>query len=93
MRILEDLWYGNLCPSDQSGYREEECRELLELLNRNCDNLEKTLNEDEKETLQKAKDCWDELMQHTECSAFITGFRLAIQIMTVAAGEPPNPRV
>lgn len=84
MSILEDLWYGNVCPIEQENPRAEECKKLEELLKRNCDKLESTLNEDEKETLQKAKDCWDELLQHAECGAFITGVRLAVQIITEA---------
>ncbi len=35
MRILEDLWHGNLCPIEQAGYRSEDCKTLLELFKRN----------------------------------------------------------
>ncbi len=67
-------------------------RILLELFNRNCEKLASTLNEDEKETLEKMRECWLEMQQYAECGAFITGFRLAVQIMTASAGEPPEPR-
>lgn len=92
MKILEDLWYGNICPIEQAGYRSEDCKTLLELFNRNGTKLESTLNDDEKETLEKMRDCWMEMQQYAECGAFITGFRLAVQLMTASAGEPPDPR-
>ena len=84
MSILEDLWYGNICPIEQENPMAGECKELEDLLKRNCDKLESTLNEYERETLQKAKDCWDELFQYTECGAFMTGFRLAVQLMVAS---------
>ncbi len=92
MKILEDLWYGNICPIEQPGYRNEDSKILLELFNRNSEKLASTLNEDEKETLEKMRECWLEMQQYAECGAFITGFRLAVQIMTASAGEPPEPR-
>ncbi len=76
MTTLEDLWYGNISPNEQGSYWRSECKDLLELYNRNSDKLCATLNADEKETLEKTRDCWLEMQQYAECGAFITGFRL-----------------
>lgn len=92
MKILEDLWYGNICPIEQPGYRHEDSKTLLELFNKNSEKLASTLNENEKETLDKMRECWMEMQQYAECGAFITGFRLAVQIMTASAGEPLEPQ-
>ncbi len=53
MTTLENLWYGNISPNEQGSYWTEECRDLLELYNRNSDKLAATLNADEKDTLQQ----------------------------------------
>lgn len=90
MKILEDLWYGNISPNEQGGYWTEECKKLLEMFNRNNEKLEATLNADEKETLEKMQDCWLEIQQYAECGAFITGFRLAVKLMAASLCEPPD---
>ncbi len=91
MTTLEDLWYGNISQNEQGSYWSEECKDLLELYNRNSDNLSATLNADEKKTLEKMHDCWLEMQQYAECGAFITGFRLAVRLMAESlTGTPPS---
>ncbi len=90
MNILADLWYGNISPNEQGFYWTEECKDLLELYTRNKEKLLVTLNADEKETLEKIADCWEELEQYAECGAFITGFRLAVQLMAASMCNPPT---
>ncbi len=89
MKILEDLWYGNICPNEQGSFWTEECKDLLALFNRNSEKLVATLNEEEKATFEKMHDCWLEMQQYSECGAFIIGFRLGVQIMAASMSTPP----
>ncbi len=84
MSILEDLWYGQISPIDNGDYRKKEYRELVELLERNQKKLIPTLNQEQQENLQKIEDLWEDLERMTQCSAFVTGFRLAIQLMVAS---------
>ena len=92
MTTLEDLWYSNISPNEQSSYWTEECKDLLELFTRNSEKLSATLSADEKETLEKIYDCWLEMQQYAECGAFITGFRLAVRLMAESLTGPPTSR-
>lgn len=80
MRILEELWYGNINDS-RSMKNNAKLTELLDLLSRNADNLMVGLSEKEKETFEKYKDCSAEISEITECENFIKGFRLGVLMM------------
>ncbi len=84
MSILEDLWYGNICPMENSYDETKDYKELLDIYNRNREKLVPTMNDEQKETLEKMHDVWLEMMQHAESGAFITGFKLAVQIMVAS---------
>ncbi len=90
MRILEDLWYGNLSPSEQMALFENERGELLELCERNRNALMATLNDGQKELLEKLYDLWVELQQNGQRDAFTVGFRLGVQLMTASVWNPPE---
>ncbi len=78
MNILEELWHGCLCPISQDDYRTDEYQDLVVLFDRNEEKLLQTLNSNQKEDLQKLLDVIEEMRNIAECSAFITGFRLAV---------------
>ncbi len=84
MHILEELWNGNLCPISQDDYRTDDYRNLLLLYQRNEEKLLTTLNDTQKEYIQKQQDLIDEMRNITECNAFISGFRLAVQLMAAS---------
>ncbi len=65
----------------------EEYRDLIRLYEQNQGRLLPTLNDTQKEDLQKMQDLTDEMQRIAECSAFITGFRLAVQFMAVSTAE------
>ncbi len=46
--------------------------------------LVETLNDSQKDRLQRMKDVVDEMQGITECGAFITGFKLAVQLMAAS---------
>ncbi len=84
MEILKDLWYGQICPMEDSDCRDPSYRELAELCDRNEAKLLHTLSQTQQEDFQKVKDVWEEMGSAAECTAFITGFRLAVQIMAAS---------
>ncbi len=90
MKILEEFWYGNIQPHEQDGYRLEEHRDLVKLYKYNEQLLAETLNDSQKDRLQRMKDVVEETQGLTECGAFITGFKLAVQLMAASLVGPQN---
>ena len=78
-RTLIDLWYGNIDPQEQA-QANPQVPDLLKLLERNHDALSKTLNDDQKELLEKYQSCADEISGFCERDSFIYGFRLGMRL-------------
>ena len=78
-RTLVDLWYGNIDPQEQA-QANPQVPDLLKLLERNHDALSKTLNDDQKELLEKYQSCADEISGFCERDSFIYGFRLGMRL-------------
>ena len=78
-RMLIDLWYGNIDPQEQA-QANPQVPDLLKLLERNHDALSKTLNDDQKEILEKYQSCADEISGFCERDSFIYGFRLGMRL-------------
>ena len=81
MNILEELYLGNITPQKRNREDEKEYNTLLGYADRHESDLRATLSEQQKEVLQKLIDCYDEICSISEVNAFISGFRLAAQIM------------
>ena len=89
-KTLVDLWYGNIDPQEQAPTNPQ-VPDLLKLLERNHDALNKTLNDDQKELLEKYQSCADEISGFCERDSFIYGFRLGMRLAIEAlAGEDDN---
>ena len=84
MKIIDELWYGNISPFEQCTRGDRRLKELLPLMARNRDELGETLTEKQKETLEKFEDCMNEMHSVTERDAFSYGFRLGVQLMAEA---------
>ena len=65
MKILAELWYGNISPFEQCTRGDKRLKELLPLVARNRDELGAFLTEKQKETLEKFEDCMNEM--HSIC--------------------------
>lgn len=81
MRILEELWYGNINDGSKFLRYNKQLTERLNLLSKNANNLMENLSDKEKEIFEKYKDCNDEISQITERENFIMGFRLGALMM------------
>lgn len=84
MHILKELWNGQINPMSDLDYRSKDYRDLILLYERSKDRLHTTLTHQQQEDLQKLLDVQEEMEQLTECAAFISGFRLAVQLMTAS---------
>ena len=94
--IIEELYYGNITPSDRDIVRGGEYSHILQLLTRNEDELMKTLTQAQQETFEKFKDCASELGDANELTAFTIGFklgmRLALEAM-ISTSEITDPKL
>lgn len=81
MRAIDELWYGNIFPFEQCTQGDKKLKEILTLMARNKEELDSTLTDKQKETLEKFEDCMNEMHNATERNAFSYGFRLGIHLM------------
>ena len=79
--ILEEFWYGNINPQEQSKEHNSEVRHLLTLMGKNRDTLSETLTEEQRETLAKYDDCVNEMYGIIEREIFAYAFRLGGRLM------------
>ena len=63
--ILEELFYGNVCPNTDCRSKDKETKELTDK---------------QKETLEKFDDCYNELTDINEREIFVYAFRLGARI-------------
>ena len=61
MRMIEDLFYGNICPCEKSLTRGSEYSHLLELTVKNEENLSELLSPQQKEVFEKLKECMTDM--------------------------------
>ena len=81
MKILEELWYGNVTPGERSVEKVDRLWNLGKLILQNEEELAPLLSEKAKEVLEKLRDNQSELNDLNECEVFVCGFRLGARIM------------
>ena len=79
--ILEELFYGNICPNTDCRNQDKETKQLMGYIAYHHDNLLATLNEKQKEILEKFDDCYNELTDINEREIFAYAFKLGAKIM------------
>ena len=86
MRVIKELWLGNVCPQTDSRNNSPEMKELMEYMARHHDDLLKTMTDEQKEIFEKFDDCWSEYASYAEeaiCTyAFKLGMQIAIETLT-----------
>jgi len=84
--VLEELFYGNICPNTDCRSHDKETKQLMGYIADHHDNLLSTLNDQQKEILEKFDDCYNELTDINEREifsyAFKLGMRIAIEVLT-----------
>lgn len=81
MSMLQELWYGNINPSDDKEVSDDE-KELVELMARHQEYLMSKLKEKELDAFKKYVECCEEYTSMVECQAFEIGFKLAVRLIT-----------
>ena len=82
--IIEELYYGNISPTDRDIIRGGAYSHILNLVTRNEDELVQTLTQAQKETFEKFKDGTSELSSMTEVTAFTIDFKLGLRLTAEA---------
>lgn len=93
MTILEDLWYGNVRPTERSIVRGGRLDNLMKLICQNEDDLMGSLTDKQKETFEKFKDCQSEITDYLETEAFTQGFTIAVKLMVEVMKTMEIPEV
>lgn len=78
--IIEELYYGNINPSDRDIIKGGAYSHILNLLTRNEDELVHTLTQAQQETFEKFQDCVSELGDKNEMMSFDLGFKLGMRL-------------
>ena len=78
--ILEELFYGNVCPNTDCRSKDKETKELIGYLADHHDALLKESTDKQKEILEKFDDCYSELTDINEREIFVYAFRLGARI-------------
>ena len=73
--ILEEFWYGNINPQEQSKESSRAIKDLLKLMGRNRDRLHDSMTAEQRETLEKYDDCVNEMYGLIELEIFSYAFR------------------
>ena len=81
MNILEELWYGNINPQEESKEHNRAIKELLNLMGRNRNQLQATLTPEQQVILEKYDDCVNEMYSLIETAIFAYAFRLGGRLM------------
>lgn len=80
MSILEELWFGNINPSEDRHISDEE-KELVELMARHQEYLISKLKDKELDAFKKYVECCEEYTSLVEYQAFEIGFKLAVKLL------------
>ena len=87
MNIIRELWYGNVSPFEQCTRGDMQLKELLKLVARTKEELDVSLTEKQKETLEKFEENMNEMHGIAELDAFTYGFKLGIRIMVESLSQ------
>ena len=82
--IIEELYYGNIAPSEHSYRRTGEYAHILKIVARHEVKLTEPLPDAQKETSKKCTDGTSELSGMTEVTAFTLGFKLGLRLTAEA---------
>ena len=78
--IIEELFYGNVCPNTDCRSKDKETKELMGYIADHHSALNETLTDKQKEIFEKFNDCYNELTDINEREIFVYAFRLGMRI-------------
>ncbi len=87
MRILEELWYGNIDPTEYGVSRSQEYRELHRLVDRNETDLRATMTNAQQELFNRYLESVLEYQTLSELMLFQNSFKLGARLMVEVMEE------
>ena len=87
MKLLEELWYGNIEPTEFDANAGKDYKEAIRLITRNEEKLQSTMTDEQKELFFRYTDCVREYQTMAECLLFQNSFRLGARIMLEVMAE------
>ena len=87
MKLLKELWYGNIEPTDFDADAGKDYKEALRLITRNEEKLQATMTDEQKELFSRYTDCVREYQSMAECLLFQNSFQLGARIMLEVMAE------
>ena len=78
--ILEELFYGNVCPNTNCRSNGKGAKQLIEYIADHHSALNETLTDKQREVFEKFNDCYGELTDINEREIFVYAFRLGARI-------------
>lgn len=78
MSMLQELWFGNVNPSEDKAITDEEQR-LVELMAMHQEKLMSSLSNDDFDSFKKFVECSEEYSSLIEAQAFEIGFKLSVK--------------
>ena len=81
MKLLEELWYGNIEPTEYDSDTSKEYKEALRLISRNEEKLQATMTDEQKELFSRYMDAVREYQTMAECLLFQNSFKLGARMM------------
>lgn len=87
MRILEELWYGNIEPTEFGASSSQEYKELRRLVDRNETDLRATMTDEQKELFTRYMESVLEYQTLSELMLFQNSFRLGARLMVEVLEE------
>ena len=81
MKVIKELWHGNIVPQEDSRNNSHEMKELMEYMARHHDDLLKSMTDEQKEIFEKFDDCWSEYMSLAEAAIFEYAFKLGANLI------------
>ena len=85
-KTLTELWYGNVIPHEHKRDYSQ-IRDMTDVSKRNRAALVATLNDEQKELMEKYEGSTDEISGFCERDSFIYGFRLGMRLAIEALGD------
>ena len=85
-KALIEFWYGNINPQDHK-YDDPRINDILELMDRNRSDLSRTLNDSQREILEKYDECVSEISGFSERDIFVYAFSLGMRLAMEALSD------
>ena len=78
--MIDELWYGNVSPMDDTRNNTEEMKELMSYIAWHQEELMATLTDEQKAIFENFDDCWSEYSSKAQKAIFSYAFKLGARL-------------